>query len=229
MDPRRKQWNDRQRELRAAVEKGRDLSRLVDLFLQQHAQLHAGRISSAGSPTFEDEIWQGLGEAFARTVPPGFEHSIAWLVWHMARCEDITMNLLAAGTDQVLRQCWLERLGIPEVDTGNAMDSLQIAALSKAIDLDALRGYRAAVGSSTRQVVRQLSLEQIRQPVDPARLERIGLEGAVDRAAGGFINYWGRGTIGDLLLMPPTRHNFIHSNEALRIKQKVSVKGMSLS
>jgi len=27
--------------------------------------------------------------------------------------------------------------------------------------------------------------------------------------------------VGELLLMPPTRHNFIHLNEGLRIRQKV--------
>jgi hypothetical protein len=33
------------------------------------------------------------------------------------------------------------------------------------------------------------------------------------------IDLWSRRTIAGLLLMPPTRHNFLHLNDALRIKQ----------
>jgi hypothetical protein len=45
-------------------------------------------------------------------------------------------------------------------------------------------------------------------------------EGAVVEAAQGLIDYWGRRNIAGLLLMPATRHNFIHLNEALRIKHR---------
>jgi hypothetical protein len=34
------------------------------------------------------------------------------------------------------------------------------------------------------------------------------------------LDYWGGFTVAGLLLMPPTRHNFIHLNEILRIRQK---------
>jgi hypothetical protein len=46
-------------------------------------------------------------------------------------------------------------------------------------------------------------------------------EGAVVEAARGLIDYLGNRTISGLLLMPPTRHNFIHLNEAERIKKKL--------
>jgi hypothetical protein len=32
------------------------------------------------------------------------------------------------------------------------------------------------------------------------------------------VDYWSRRTVAGLLLMPPTRHCFLHLNEALRIK-----------
>jgi hypothetical protein len=34
-------------------------------------------------------------------------------------------------------------------------------------------------------------------------------------------DYWSKKTIAGLLLMPPTRHNFVHLNEAARIRQKL--------
>jgi hypothetical protein len=42
----------------------------------------------------------------------------------------------------------------------------------------------------------------------------------VVEAAAGLLDYWGRRTIAGLLLMPATRHNIVHLNEAARIKQK---------
>jgi hypothetical protein len=46
-------------------------------------------------------------------------------------------------------------------------------------------------------------------------------EGAVVEDAKGLIDYWSKRKISGLLLMPPTRHCFIHLNEALKIKKKV--------
>jgi hypothetical protein len=62
--------------------------------------------------------------------------------------------------------------------------------------------------------------EAINHKVDPRRLQRLMDEGAVVEAARGLIDYWGGLSIAGLLLMPPTRHNFVHLNEALRVKKK---------
>jgi hypothetical protein len=105
-------------------------------------------------------------------------------------------------------------------NTGNAMDEAGVAKLSARINIEALRSYRLAVGRRTREIVRQLQAEDLKQKVDPSRLQQVMDEGAVVEAAQGLIDYWGRRNIAGLLLMPATRHNFIHLNEALRIKHR---------
>ncbi len=132
------------------------------------------------------------------------------------------MNLLVAGSPQLaLRDGWLKRMGISVRDTGNAMDKASVARLSAAIDIEALRAYRLAVGRRTREIVKRLTPEALKQKVDPARLQQVMAQGALVEAARGIADYWGRRTIAGLLLMPPTRHNFVHLNEALRIKHKI--------
>jgi len=42
----------------------------------------------------------------------------------------------------------------------------------------------------------------------------------VVEAARGIVEYWGRRTLAELLLALPTRHNLVHLNESLRLKQK---------
>lgn len=182
--------------------------------------VHSARMAPAASWSFEDEVCQEMDDAAFRRVPQKESHSIAWILWHIARIEDVTMNLLLAGEAQVWRDGgWSERMGVRRPDTGNTMDEEAVAALGASIDIKALLAYRFAVGRRTQQLVRQLQPEGLKQKVDPARLQRLRTEGAVVDAAGELIDYCGGLTYAGLLLMPPTRHNFIHLNEAVRIKK----------
>jgi hypothetical protein len=150
------------------------------------------------------------------------EHSIAWVFWHLTRIEDMTMNVLAVGGEQIYeRDGWHARLGATARDTGNSMAPGEITALSAALDMDALRDYRLAVGRQTRKMVAGLTFEEITSPVRQERLQRLLDEGAVLPEAAGLLEYWGGLTVAGLLLMPPTRHGLVHINEALKIKKKV--------
>lgn len=218
----RKAWNAQQQVLGRLLDKGVDFPHAIELFLSQHAALHAAEMAGLAYPTFEDEVWEELSEGAARSIPLKAEHSIAWIFWHLARIEDITMNLLVAGTAQLFEQeGWLARLGVIDKDTGNAMSEERIAALSQAIDLQALRAYRLTVGRRTREIVKALPPGDLKKKVEPARLQRILVEGAVEPAAMELIEYWGGRTVAGLLLMPPTRHNLVHLNEAMRLKDRL--------
>jgi hypothetical protein len=222
MDPRRKLWNQQQQALRQSLACLDNPTRAIELFLSQHAMLHAAGMSQMGLYSFEDEILGGLSEQQMRIIPRNLDHSIVWVLWHMTRIEDATMNLLVAGSPQVLlRENWLERMEIPIRDTGNGMDPDGVADLSAAINIPALRAYRLSVGGRTRAIVNQLQPHELRQKVDPARFGHMTEEEAVSVEASGLLEYWGRLTITGLLLMPPTRHAFLHWSETLRIKQKI--------
>ncbi|UCC53907.1 MAG: DinB family protein [Anaerolineaceae bacterium] len=97
--------------------------------------------------SFEDDVLNDMGEEQIRRIPQNCEHSVAWLIWHMARIEDVTMNRLVAGSPQILhKDKWLERIRATVSDTGNAMDKNDVADLSAQIDIKGLRAYRLAVG-----------------------------------------------------------------------------------
>lgn len=225
MDPNRRRWNDEQRELQYALDKLDDLAGTIQLFLEHHAGVHSSRLSAGHAWSFEDEALEGLEEADYRVILPGEDHSIAWNLWHLARIEDVTMNVLAAGESQVfLTEGWKKRIGFDSVETGNALDSMGIRQLSAEVDVDSLREYRMAVGKRTRQIVMQLTSESLRERVQSARLEQVFAEGAVVESTRWLAEYWGKKTVAGLLLMPPTRHNFVHLNEAGKIRKKVMGK-----
>jgi hypothetical protein len=135
MDPTRKQWFADQQALRKALKKPIQLETAQALFLKQHAYLHSNEVSGGSGASLEEEVWVGLDEAAFRCLPAGTEHSIAWCYWHLARIEDITMNLLVADTDQVYSASdWKLRLHAPFDDTGNMITPEDVRTLSEQVD-----------------------------------------------------------------------------------------------
>jgi hypothetical protein len=222
METHQKTWNKRQTEFRELLLSFEQPQKAMAMFMEQHAALHSAEMSGAGAWSYEDEIMHALSEEQARCIPRGEEHSIAWVLWHLARIEDVTMSLLAAGESQLLHvENWLARLQAPFEHTGNAMDVQAVAGLSAALDIATLRAYRMAVGRRTREIAAGLPPQQLKQKVEPARIQRLLDEGCVLDEAHSVVEYWSKRSIAELLLMPPTRHCFIHLNEASRIRQRI--------
>jgi hypothetical protein len=221
MNRNRQQWNQGHQELLRALSSN-DHEKAIELFLSQHAMVHSAKMSKSKLWSFEDQILDGMTEDQIRCIPPGVEHSIAWILFHLARIEDITMNLLVAGTPQLLvRDHWGKKLNVTVFHSANSMDDADITALSARIDIDALKVYRQSVGRRTREIVKELKPDEFKQKANPLRLQKVMDEGALLPEAIGILNYWSKRTIAGLLLMPPTRHNFLHLNEALRLKQRL--------
>jgi hypothetical protein len=124
MNSYRKLLNKQQTELRQVMMSFDQHDRAIRLFLRQHAMLHSVAMAQSQPWSFEDEILNDMTEEQIRRIPRNCEHSVAWCIWHIARIEDVTMNLLVAGSPQVLhRGSWLERMKVRVSDTGNASAS----------------------------------------------------------------------------------------------------------
>jgi hypothetical protein len=221
MESNRKFLNKQQTELRQVMMSFDQHDKAIQLFLRQHAMLHSLNMAQSELWSFEDEVLNDMNEEQIRRIPQNCEHSVAWCIWHTARIEDVTMNLLVAGSSQILhRGNWIERMKITVRDTGNEMDEEDMTTLGAMIDIEALRAYRMAVGRRTREIAQQLEPQELKQQVNPNRVQQVMDEGVVVEEARAIANYWSRRDIAGLLLMPATRHNLVHLNEALRLKRK---------
>ena len=219
MNPNRKQWNDGHQKLNRALAAG-DRDKAIELFLAQHAMIHSAKMAKSGLWSFEDEILNGLTDDQIRTMVG--EHSIAWILLHLARIEDTVMNMLVAGTEQLFtRDGWGKKMNVDIAHSANKMTDASVAELSAKINIKALRAYRVAVGKRTRRIVQKLKAEDFKKKVEPGRIQKVMEAGAVLPEAMEIINYWSSKTIAGLLLMPPTRHCILHLNEAERIKKKL--------
>lgn len=218
----RQHWAQQQQLFRKALFSKGQHQEAIRLFLSQHAMVHSAAMAQAGGWSFEDEVLEGLSADQVRCQPSEGMNSIAWLIWHMARIEDVTMNILVAGRPQVLTEAnWLAQLGVTRRDVGTSMNETEVAEFTQRVDLSALRSYRVAVGRSTRQVVSALQPAELRERIDPTSVQDLLSTGALAEAAHVLAEVWGGRRKSGMLTMPATRHNFTHLNEARAIRKKL--------
>jgi hypothetical protein len=218
-----KELNPKQNALREALTDGEEIQEAVRLFLELHGILHSKRVAPDSPCSYEDLLLEGLEEDLYRRIPKGEEHSLVWVIWHLSRIEDVTMNLLVAGRGQVFETGeWQNRINSPFKHTLNGTGLEATLELSETVGVSALREYRYAVGRSTREIVQQLDQQDLTRKPAAENLNRIMRERVVIDVGKGVVDYWSSRDVAGLLLMPPTRHTILHWNEARNIIQKLN-------
>ena len=215
--------NSKYDELKTALE-GEDLELIRKLTLELHALVHPAEISGRTEKTIADhvldymmqgkqnelvprETWDtDLHYAGSKTVP------ICWQFWHTYRIEDLVSNILMKNGQQIFNEEWKEKIGSSITDTGNALEPDELVAWGKNINAEELRNYMIAVGKNTRRILSELTLEQIKSMVPEEWVMRILEEGGVttDFRSVWLLVFWGRLTIGGMILTPMTSHHMMH-------------------
>jgi len=148
-----------------------------DLFLDQHAVMHSAAVGGNKMSSAE-RTFAGLTDAQMRVRPREDLNSVAWLMWHIARAEDIIVNTVLAGRAQVFDDPWMKRLAITRRDFGIGMSSAEVTELTAQIEPGALREYRDAVGTRTREVVGGFKPQDWDGTVSPETVQRAAADGA---------------------------------------------------
>jgi hypothetical protein len=187
-----------------------------DLLLTQHAIVHSAGVSGARGSTLADRVFKVTDEQM-RFRPAG-QNSLAWLLWHVARAEDVFVNVVFEPGTQVYDAAWAKRLGVDRPEFGAGMTPDEVAALGDAIDLGALREYRDTVGRRTREMVRDMPDAKWEGRVEPADMRRAADTGALGRAAGPLSQFFSGQRRAVLLPSILTIHSSEHLGEALTIR-----------
>lgn len=218
-----KSWNNEIKKLREIILKPDRIEESKNLSLSLHSMVHSSIMSGIDKKTFEDELWEELDENTIKTSKNEKGRTIAYGIWHSSRIEDITMNLLVAGDKQIFnRENWHKRINSQIIDTGNAMSANEIMEFSKHINVQELKNYRIEVGRRTRDIIKNLTSEDMKRKFDKYRLQRVLDEGAVlnVEASNWLVDFWGRKNVAGIILMPATRHHVVHINESLSAKKR---------
>jgi DinB family protein len=179
----------------------------IEFFLIRYEQIHQ---------VLKDPAIKRLTAAEMRGRPHPGVNTIAWLLWHMARVEDVGVNRFVADRPQVLEDGWLAKLGVGRRDVGTGMSDTEVDDFSARIDLDALRGYGDAVTRRTLEVVASVRGSDLGTVVPAERVERVALaEGAVAPGAEWLTEFWAGGrTRAWVLAQTPLLHVYGHYFEA---------------
>ena len=188
-----------------------------DLFLQQHAAVHSAAVGG-NKMSMAERTFAGLTDAQMRVRPREDLNSLAWLVFHIARAEDVFVNALLAGRSQVFDDGWPKRLGITRRDFGFGMTSAEVGELTQQVDVAVLREYRDAVGHRTREVVSGFKPQDWQGVIETPAVERPAGDGSLGRAAEAFLkNMPGRprsAVLSGIALM----HSAGHMGEAVTVR-----------
>ena len=162
----------------------------ITFFLSRYGDLHTGLV---------DGLLAKLPEAHLRTRPHPGVNTIAWLLWHSARIEDVAVNRFLADRPQVLDDGWFERLAVGRRDVGTGMSDAEVDELSAGIDLQALRGYWDATSARTLALVETLRGSDLEATVPGERVRSVvrsesavapGVEWLTEFWAGGRSRAW---------------------------------------
>ncbi len=186
-----------------------------------HRSVHFTEISL--SQGILDDVWNDLDKEDFSIIRKGHAATIAWNIWHITRIEDITVNILVNNSKPVLDSTWLQRLNTQITDTGNAMTGEEIISFSQKLNITELRNYRNAVGRQTQSVLKQLAAQDMKRKFTQISLDKILDEGGVVKHPDSIwlIDFWGKKDVAGIILMPVTRHQIVHLNECIKIKNTI--------
>ncbi|MGV0747389.1 mycothiol transferase [Mycolicibacter minnesotensis] len=113
-----------------------------------------------------DELTDGLTDEVADYRPTAQANSIAWLLWHSARVQDIQIAQVA-GIEQVwTRDGWVDRFGLdlPRDDSGYGHSPDDVAKVHAPADL--LAGYYHDVHQLTLGYLDGVTADELARVVD---------------------------------------------------------------
>src|SRR6266404_5625348 len=149
-----------------------------DLFLDQHAAVHSAAVGG-NKMSASERAFTGLTDEQMRVRPREDLNSLAWLMFHISRAEDIFVNtILGARTQLFDDESWAKRLAIARRDFGIGMTSAEVTELTRQIELGALREYRDAVGCRTRDVVGGFKPQDWEGVTTPEAVQQAAAQGA---------------------------------------------------
>src|SRR5262249_40967936 len=179
--------------------------------------------------SYSDRVFGGLSDDDMRVRPAARLNSLVWLIWHMARTEDVAVNLVVAGRAQVLDDRWTERMNIPWRTIGTGMTEDDGECLTRRADIAAVKAYRAAVGQRTHDVTVALEPGAWDEVLGIADTARAAAAGAFSPNApwvdGVGYRAWQGHSRAAQLASSGIAHNAMHLGEAVTIR---SLAGFAL-
>ena len=223
-------WKQEQDNLRKLIRAQKNFDVAMDLAIKQHGLIHFKEVSGCQEDTHLDKLWKILDENDLTAMPFKenknimYKRTILHHIWHITRIEDIVSNLLIGECSEILNDQWQEKLNISIRDTGNAMTDEEIIEFSQQIDVNELINYRNVVGKRTIEIIKNLTVADLKKRPTEEALEQIMINGGLtmDKQSYWLKDFWGSYTFTGLILLPLTNHHLMHLKDCLQLKVELN-------
>ncbi len=165
------------------------------------------------------------GELLTRR-PDGRGNSIAWLVWHLARVEDVVIHVVVRGERSVLAAGdWGRRMGFPDERVGTGFTEAEVETFGRTADPAQVDAYWQAVRGATAAWLAGVPLEALEAVPDvDARLASV--PPIVPPAAEWLLKLWRGRPAGWFLRFPVIDHGFLHLGQMQEIRARLGIAGI---
>jgi hypothetical protein len=175
---------------------------------------------------FENSVRGVLTHEQMKERPDGRGNSVAWLMWHTARTEDMAINSIIQGTPQILIEGnWAEKLGIDATHIGTGLGEEEVAEFTKELNVEAVDQYWQETANASYRWLKSISSSDL--DVVPDFQERLAAVPPV--IVGGSselaIQFWKARNAGQLFQGLVIGHGFIHVGQMQEIGGRIGVVG----
>ena len=214
-------WTIKQNNLKKYLSKEETFNEGIKLLLDMHSILHDKKVYCKKEDTLYNKLWKNLTKETCKIIT-NKETSILWNIWHITRIEDIVSNTIIGNTEEALNNEIQAALNIKTRDTGNAMNKKEIELLNENINIKALNEYRIKVGKQTVKIIKCLKFSDMKKKPERMQLEKIMKTGGLLEHVKSkwLLDFWGNKNIMGLIMMPITRHQTMHLNDCMSIKER---------
>lgn len=156
---------------------------------------------------------------------PGGANSIAWVLWHATRCEDVAVNAMVRGVAQVLVSGdWVLSGALGETRMGTGLGDDEVSAFSHRVDLADIHAYRAAVRAETARWLDTAGPAVFDEHPDvDARLD--AADGVLAESAGWVRELWRGWPSSAFIGWTAIGHTNVHTGEIQATLQRLGVVG----
>jgi len=184
---------------------------IPNFMLQRHQYLHE---------TFFPNLRNTLTEEEFRQSPVKGIQPIIWLIWHMARVEDMGLSRFIWRKSQIFDATWRDRMGIEQEHYGTSMSEEEVATFAAQVDVYAVLDYFKLVGERTKRELSLLDLSTLDEILsDDAVREVVTVEGMASPEAQWVIPHYVGKSRGWMLCHMGLTHNFRHFGQIVLAKK----------
>ena len=159
-----------------------------------------------------------------RPIPGG--NSIGWLMWHLARWQDVAVNTIVRGEQQVFFcDGWDGRLGVSDTRAGTGFTDEEVEDWCSAVCVSELPNYWAAVARETHAWLSSVDLDVLEEVPDVDA--RLAAAPDVVSESAAWVHSYFRGRPARFYVgFTAINHAYMHIGEMAAVRGALGVAGL---